>query len=70
MAVDAPESNGLPVQCEHEIPDFHFPETDFFRDHFLAGIHNQRVEDRILCIPEFRSVYFDRDALCSETVSC
>ena len=59
VAVDAAESDGCPVQGEDKVPDLDFAEAHFLGDDFLAGVHDQRVQNGVLRVPEVRPV--DRD---------
>ena len=64
VAVDAPEGYGSPVQHQNAILYLHFADADFFRDHFPAGIHDQRVEPGLFRIPEERVLHGNADRSC------
>ena len=63
VAVDTPELNGRSVQRDHQISHFHPSESDFLCNDFFARVHDQRVQDGILCVPELRLVHVDRGAV-------
>ena len=57
VAVDAAESNRRSIQSQYAVFDLHFSETDLFGDDLTAGIHDQRVQIRLLGIPQARVLH-------------
>ena len=67
MAVDSAERNGRPVQSQDKIFDFNFPKAYFLGNNFLFRIYDQGIQNRILRVPEERTVDLNSDAFCAES---
>ena len=65
MAVDAAESDGLPVEGHNTISYLYFADAYFLGDDFPAGIHDQGVEVGFFRVPQNRILYRDADCVCS-----